>query len=260
MHGFSPAFAAYLVFLAFALGASLGSFLHCAAWRATRGQSVLRGRSHCPQCGHTLGFIDLIPVLGWAIRGGKCRYCGTAIPARYPASEALLGFIFVFLILRFGLTPQTAEYMLLACILLALSIIDLDSMELPGVPMLAAALSWCAFLCTYPQPIERIKSGLVGGLVLGGGVLAIVLVMDKILGRETMGGGDIKLFALMGLYFGLGRGLLLVIISCFVGLAFALAAQKGNREFPFGPCIAAAALPTALFGTEIIQAYLNLFI
>ncbi len=144
--------------------------------------------------------------------------------------------------------------------LVYLALVDLVTMELPGIPMLLAAVSFLAFLAAYPDPLRRLIWGLVGAAAIGGGVLAVSLIADKVLGRESMGGGDIKLLALLGLYLGPDGGLLLLILACIVGLVLALVMRIGRgREFPFGPAIALAAWPTLLFGGAALSWYWSLF-
>ena len=99
----------------------------------------------------------------------------------------------------------------------------------------------------------------LGALALGGGLLLISLIMDRLLGRETMGGGDIKLLAMLGLYTGPAAGLFLLLLACFIGLAFALRRGRG-QAFPFGPALALAAWPAALWGRELAAWYLGLFL
>ena len=92
------------VFGSFLNCAVFGSFLNCAAWRLGHGESVLRGRSHCTACGHVLGAADLVPILSWLFLRGKCRYCGSRIPARYPLTEAVFAALTVLCLLRFDLS------------------------------------------------------------------------------------------------------------------------------------------------------------
>lgn len=258
---FSPALTAYILVIAFALGACMGSFLTCLAGRAARGEKrPWQGRSKCDHCGRTLGFLDLIPIVSWLCLRGKCRTCGEKIGPRCLWTECLCAAVFSSVVWRFGLTWQSLELLVLACCLAYLSLWDLDTMELPGVPMVIGAANWLLFLFAHPDPTARLFWGLVGGVAIGGGVLLVSLIADKLLGRETMGGGDIKLLALLGLYLGPGGGLLMLILACFVGLAFAAASGAGQgREFPFGPSIALAAWPALLFSEAVLGWYLGLF-
>lgn len=257
---FPPALTGYVLFLAFLLGGALGSFLDCAAARYVRKEPFLKGRSHCDACGATLDALDLIPVFSWLFLRGKCRRCGAKIGPRCVAVEALCGAVFATTLWRFGFAWQTAESLILACVLVWLALVDLDTMELPGVPMLAAAVSFLVFLPAYPDPLRRLLWGALGALCIGGGVLAVSLAADKVMGRETMGGGDVKLLALLGLYLGPDGGLLLLILACIAGLVLAAILRAGrDRAFPFGPAIALAAWPAVLLAQPILEWYMSLF-
>lgn len=258
---FTPALTAYILFLVFVLGACLGSFLTCLAGRAAQGEKhPWKGRSRCDSCGRTLDVLDLIPIASWLFLRGRCRTCGAKIPPRCVITEVLCAAVFWSVVWRMGLTWQALEALILACCLVYLSLMDLDTMELPGIPMVVGAVSWLIFLFAYPDPLHRLLWGLVGAAAIGGGVLAVSLIADKVMGRETMGGGDIKLLALLGLYLGPGGGLLLLILACFAGLLFAVLSRAGRgKEFPFGPSIALAAWPAVLFSEAVLNWYLGLF-
>lgn len=256
-----PALTAYILFLVLALGACMGSFLNCLAGRAAQGDKrPWQGRSKCDRCGRTLGILDLIPVFSWLFLRGRCRTCGAKIGPRCLWTECLCAAVFLSVIWRFGLSWQALEVLLLACCLVYLSLIDLDAMELPGIPMLVAAVNWLVFLFAHPDPTARLLWGLVGAITIGGGVLLVSLIADRVLGRETMGGGDIKLLALLGLYLGPGGGLLMLILACVIGLVFAVCSGAGQgKEFPFGPSIALSAWPAVLFSEAVLGWYLGLF-
>lgn len=257
---FPPALVGYCLFLAFALGAALGSFLTCAAGRYVRKERFLTGRSHCDSCGAPLGVLELIPVLSWLFLRGKCRRCAARIGARCLVVEVLCGAVFLSVLWRFGFAWQSLESAVLACCLVFLALVDLDTMELPHGPMLLALAGWLVFLPTYPDPLHRLWWGALGAVCIGGGVLLVSLVADKVLGRESMGGGDIKLLALLGLYLGPDGGLFLLIAACVLGLLLAAALHAGRgREFPFGPAIALAAWPAVLLAEPFLSWYFSLF-
>lgn len=246
--------------LVFALGACLGSFLDCAAGRAVRGERPWRGRSRCDCCGHVLGTRDLVPLVSWLCLRGRCRFCGAKIGLGRPAAEGLCGAVFCSVAWRFGLTWRTAETLILACVLLYLALVDGATMELPNAPMLLGAASWAAFLGTYPDPLSRLAQGVLGAFALGGGVGLVTLAADRILGRTTLGDGDILLLALLGLYLGPLTGLLLVLAASLIGLGSAALRGAGRgRAFPFAPSIALAAWPVVLFSRPLLVWYLGLF-
>ena len=251
---------AYFMILAALLGAAMGSFLNCAAWRCVHGESVLHGRSHCPDCGHTLGVRDLVPVLSWLLLRGRCRYCGEKVPVRYMLTELAFALLTVLCLLRFDLTALCFRNWVLLCCLFFLTLTDLESCVIPDGSLIAAVIAWLAAL---PFLWNGWGDGLVHvltGLVCGGALLAVSLIMDRMLGKESMGGGDIKLFAVVGLYLGPVATLFTLMLSCLLGLAFAAAAKSGRgKPFPFGPSIAAATALMLLFGAPLVQWYTGLF-
>ena len=156
----------------------------------------------------------------------------------------------------FGLSFTCLRLLILGCLLLVCSLVDLETMELPD-PLMAAAAAAALLRLTEEGGL---KSALIGCAAVSIPLLIIVLIMDRVLGKETMGGGDIKLTALLGLHFGAAQTLFLLIISCFIGIAFALLAKKGkSTQFPFGPVLSAGAWITALTGGPVVSWYLGLF-
>ncbi len=249
----------YIAVLLFCFGACMGSFLACAAGRYVRRESVLRGRSRCDSCGATLRFFDLIPIFSYLFLRGRCRKCGAAIPPGCLLAEIAAGLMYFAVYVRYGFSFVTLEYLLLFSALLAIALVDLESMEIPDGLILFGLAVYLAFLYPHGSAAERAADGLLGAAVYGGGMLLISLLMDALLGRETLGGGDVKLFALLGLYTGLARGLLMLLISCLAGLAYAASLKGGRKkEFPFGPAIVFAAVVTLIGGQEIIDLYLSL--
>ena len=127
-----PAPAAFLLLLTFLLGAVLGSFANCMAWRIARGEDFVHGRSHCPVCGHVLAVRDLLPVLSYLMQRGRCRYCGAKLSRRYLLTELGTGLLFVLLLLRYGVSWAALQNSLLAVLLLAIALVDWDCMLIPN--------------------------------------------------------------------------------------------------------------------------------
>ena len=250
----------FCVAVAACLGGILGSFLNCAAWRIVHGESFLKGRSHCPRCGHVLGPLELIPVFSWLIQKGRCKNCGERISIRYPLTELAFAFVTVLSLLRFDLTVLCLRNFLFLCCLFLLTLTDLEDMTIPDGCHIASVLIWLAALpFTFTGWGSVIKS-VLAGLVFGGGMLGLSLIMDRVMGRDTMGGGDIKLFAVVGLYLGFVGTLFAVIIACFLGLALQglLKRRCGDKAFPFGPSIALATAFMLLYGAPLIDWYQTL--
>ena len=189
----------YCCAMAALLGACMGSFLNCLTWRMLHGESVLHGRSHCDVCGHVLGVRDLVPVLSYVCSGGKCRYCGAKLSARHVWGELAGGAMFVSALLKYDISLQVLEAWLLACVLLACAFADLEGYIIPDQFLLFGAGVFIVFLVWEPEPLHRLIQGALGGLAVPGALLAVVRMMEKRMGREAMGGGDLKLLALTGL-------------------------------------------------------------
>lgn len=247
----------FCVALAFILGLCMGSFLNCAAWRIVRGESFLKGRSRCTSCGHELGARDLVPVLSWLSTKGSCRYCGAKVSMRYPATEIVFGVVTVLCLLSFDLTIVCLRNYIFLCILFVLTLTDIDDMTIPDGCHIAAVLVWIAaepFLFTdWPDVLSHVGAG----LLFGGALLVVSLILDRAMGRDTLGGGDIKLIAVVGLYLGVIGTLFAIIIASIAGLVFNLV-NKSSEEgsaFPFGPWIAGAAALMLLYGEPVINWY-----
>lgn len=251
----------YCCVVAVALGAVFGSFLNCAAWRIAHGESFLRGHSRCPKCGHALGARDLVPVLSWLFQKGRCRYCGDKISIRYPLTELFFAMLTLLCLLRFDLTVLCLRNWIFLCCLFCLSLVDLESYTIPDGCLLTALAAWLLALVFLRPGWGEIVRSLLAGLAFGGGILLLSLAMDKILGKESLGGGDVKLFAVIGLYLRFTGTLFTVLLACVLGLLFAAVlngrGEKG-RPIPFGPSISLAAAFMLLYGQGLTQWYLGL--
>ncbi len=293
-----PAAAAYLIVVAAVLGACLGSFMNCLAWRSVNGESIMRGRSHCTECGHTLGIIDLIPVFSWLLCKGRCRYCKKRVSARYIVVEIVLALVFVLIVIVYGISIQSLAYAALACVLCGVTLVDLDSYTIPNGFVIAGVVVWVLSVWFMQVPnvgfgpgtlfagalgygfAAVLVDGLVGAFAVGGGLLLFSLLFDKLTGRQSLGGGDVKLLFVVGLFLGLLGGLLNLLLSCVLGLVFAFVqaflrhrpsdqeqgSEGGTKEsirtraFPFGPAISVATMVTLLVGWPMLTWYFELFI
>lgn len=252
----------FCVALAAAFGAVMGSFLNCAAWRIARGESFVRGRSRCPACGHALTAAELVPVFSWLLQKGRCKACGARVSARYPLTELGFSLVTVLCLLRFDLTALCLRNYVFLCCLFLLTLTDLDAMLIPDGCHIAAALAWLAALPFAFPGWRSVGMSLLAALALGGGLLGVSLLMDRLLKRDSLGGGDIKLFAVVGLYLGLIGGMFALMLACVLGLAMnaLLPRQGGDRAFPFGPAIALSAALMLLYGGPLVEWYRGLLI
>jgi prepilin signal peptidase PulO-like enzyme (type II secretory pathway) len=258
----------YILFVVTLLGLCMGSFLNCLAWRMTHGESVLHGRSHCTSCGHELAARDLVPVLSWVVTKGKCRYCGTHVSMRYPVTELLCAVVYASVFVCYGLSVQTVELIAFASVLLVLSLTDLDEYLIPNATIVAGIvirLAYVAYVGLSGQGdgLVMLRDTLVGGFAVAVPVLVLALVMDRVLGRESFGGGDVKLLFVAGMYFGWQQCLFLIVLACVMGIVFGMLGQRDEggeaKLIPFGPSIAAACWVTMLVGQQVVDWYGGLF-
>lgn len=264
----SPLLLGYILIILFLLGTVMGSFLCCFAGRFTAHESVLKGRSHCDFCGHVLGAGDLVPIISYLALKGRCRYCGHRISPRCLATELLMGMLFDVGLLRYGLSFGLLRYLVLVCILLALSLIDIDSYLIPDRFHIAAIVNWAVCLPLialekggktgfYEALRSEAAASLLTGAVTAAIMLLISLLFDRITGKESMGGGDIKLYFVSGLYLAGWSAYLCVVLSCVIGLITAGLMKK--KKIPFGPSIATALVLCLLSGNSIVNWYLGFF-
>ncbi len=258
--------------LIFAFGISIGSFLNVVIYRIPAGLSLVHPPSRCPQCYHKLGKTENVPVLGWLWLKGRCRWCKTRIPSRYPLVEGFTGLLFLLVFWQFGFSFLTLGYWAFLSWLLALTLIDFDTMTLPNPLtqsglvvglMFMAGLGWVQFgepLGVLRQLMVGITAAVVGIWLFDG----ITLLGSLMLGQAAMGGGDAKLAAMIGAWLGWKSLLLATFLSCLVGAiigggAIAIGLLNRRQPMPFGPFLALGATLTIFFGDQIIATYIDLF-
>ena len=251
-----------MCFYSVLFGLCLGSFANVCIYRIPLNKSIVHPPSSCPQCGGRIRYYDNIPVISYLFLLGRCRQCKASVSWRYPLVEILMTLLSLALFIRFGYHPQYFLFLLFAGTLLTLSFIDLDHKILPDVLTLPGiAVGWAvSFL---PGGISWLDSLI--GLVSGGGALYLVATLyARITGREGLGGGDIKLLAMIGAWLGWISLPLIVLMSSLsgavIGSVFILVGGKGARtQIPFGPFLSLGALSYLFFGREISIWYFGLF-
>ena len=251
-----------LLTLAFAwLGLAVGSFLNVCVYRVPRGESVVRPPSRCPGCGTRLRARENVPVLGWLWLRGRCRTCRAPISMRYPIVELLTMGLFLLHLWLFGPTLFMAVRLAFACALLVLFAIDLEHHLLPNaitLPGIVAGLVASVFL--PPGPV----SALIGTLV-GGGVLWLIgEAYFRYAGQEGMGGGDVKMLAMIGAFLGWKLVLVTLILSSVAGSVIGLLVilvRRGGMKYalPYGTFLAIGALIASLAGDQIVAWYVGLY-
>lgn len=255
----------YFLVVSFILGTIFGSFFNVCIYRIPNKQSISNPPSHCYNCNTRLKPLDLVPVLSWAFLGGKCRYCKQKISSRYALVELLTGILFVLVYKVYGINTITLYYLLLVSLLVIITFIDIDHYIIPDGLIIFGAIGVLTFNI-LGQGVG-LKESLLGGLICGGGTLILIYLIELLVKKEVMGGGDIKLFAMVGLFLGVKYGLLTVLLSVYVGAIYGvytiIYSKIKNKEYnsmiPYGPFISIGALITVLCGTSIIDWYMSLF-
>jgi prepilin signal peptidase PulO-like enzyme (type II secretory pathway) len=230
-----------LSILVFCFGLLIGSFLNVVIYRIPKDLSVVKPRSACPSCGKTIAWYYNLPVLSWIFLKGKCAYCGTKIAWRYPLIELTVGF-FAYYLFPDNLEPyalfEFVFYFSVACVFLAHFIIDLEHHLLPDKINLYLLLITIPYVAFTAPPIYWILGGAIGFL----GPLAVTWAFYKLRGQIGLGGGDIKLFGILGLILGPVGIMHNIFMSCFAGAIIGVSViliKKGDKNTPlaFGPYI-----------------------
>jgi leader peptidase (prepilin peptidase)/N-methyltransferase len=243
------------------LGLAIGSFLNVVIHRLPRGESLISPGSKCPSCGHALRPLDNIPVVSYLMLRGRCRACRIRITARYPLVEIATAALFVLHYMVFGWTPLLAVRLLFASALIALFAIDLehhllpDAMTLPGI-----VLGLLAGLFLPPG----FRDAMIG-MLLGGGVLWLIgEAYYRYSGEEGMGGGDVKMLAMIGAFLGWELVIVTLVFSSIAGSLTGLlliVTRKGGLKYalPYGTFLAIAAVVASLYGTHLVDWYTGLY-
>ncbi len=240
----------------FVTGAVIGSFLNVCIYRLPATQSIVSPASHCPHCKTPIKLYDNIPILGFLLLRGRCRVCGTPISVQYILIELINGAGYTIIAWKFGFYTETAVYALLFSALLTASVIDLHHQIIPDVITIPGIIIGL-LSSTFILP-SGISSALLG-LLIGGGLFFIIALIS----RGGMGGGDIKLIAMIGAFLGLSDVLITIVLSSFigsiVGIFMMLMFGKGRKyKIPFGPFLATGGILSLFFKQEILEWYLGM--
>jgi type 4 prepilin peptidase 1 (EC:3.4.23.43). Aspartic peptidase. MEROPS family A24A len=266
--------------VAFVFGACVGSFVNVVVYRLPAGLSLVKPPSRCPSCLTPLKPQDNIPILGWLLIGGRCRYCKATVSWRYPAIELVTGLMFALVVAQFGQSVAwvgIVGFCLFLSWLLSLALIDLDTMTLPDsltqsgliAGLLLHQITAIAglgnpILQTATAPLNSLVFA-VAGAVLGIWLLDIVRGVGSFwLGVEAMGAGDPRLASMIGAWLGWERVLLTILLASALGAVGGIGAvalrRLGKRQpLPFGPFLAMGATLSLFFGGQILNTYLGWF-
>jgi leader peptidase (prepilin peptidase) / N-methyltransferase len=247
---------------AFVFGTMIGSFLNVCIHRIPGGESIVFPASHCPACGAAVRPYDNVPVLSYLLLRARCRDCGSRISARYPAIELLAGMAAVSSALAFGWSLHALFAFVFLAALIVITFIDIDHQIIPDVISLPGIA--IGFACASLVPGGAGWRDSLIGLLVGGGILwAVAEGYFRLTGREGMGGGDVKLLAMIGAFLGWRAIPITLMIGSLAGTAVGtalIATQQQDRRtpIPFGPFLALGAVLALFFGDALLDWYLGL--
>ncbi|NVM22761.1 MAG: prepilin peptidase [Desulfobacterales bacterium] len=245
----------------FLFGTAVGSFLNVCIYRLPRSLSLIHPRSACPNCGHKIAFYDNIPIASHLWLRGRCRHCRAAISLRYPVVELAAGLFAVGVFSRFSLAWEGLFLYALVAALLVVTFIDIDHQIIPDVITYPGIV--IGLLCSFLPGHITYKESLMG-IAFGGGILLLVAWGYYLLTKkEGMGGGDVKLLAMIGAFLGWQAVIFTIFvgsaIGTVIGVAVALRTHGGRTmAVPFGPFLSLGALVFLFQGREIMGWYLQI--
>jgi leader peptidase (prepilin peptidase)/N-methyltransferase len=246
---------------AFVFGLMVGSFLNVVIYRLPLGKSVVKPRSFCPGCGKTIAWYENIPVLSWLVLRGKCRGCGASISLRYPAIELLGGMLAVLAVHLYGDWVNAGFAYAFLMALLAITMIDWDHRVIPdeiSLSFIAAGLVWSFF-----NPGLSLISSAAGALAGGGSLWLVGFIYKKVRKTDGMGGGDVKLMAMIGAFLGIGLILPVIVIASLLGSIYGISLIRkggdGQTAVAFGSFLAPAAAFCMVFGPAMLAWYFGRF-
>jgi leader peptidase (prepilin peptidase)/N-methyltransferase len=242
-------------------GTMIGSFLNVCICRLPNEESIVFPGSHCPQCQKPIRYYDNIPLLSYLLLGRRCRHCGAPISIQYPLVEGITGLSSFVLFIRFGPSWSYLIYFAFVAALIAITVIDLHHQIIPDVislPGIAIGL-----LTSLIVPQITFLNSLFGVLVGGGSLFLVATVYHWLFKREGMGGGDVKLLAMIGAFLGWKAVILTIFLSSLIGsvtgiILILIKGKDFKYAIPFGPFLSAGAVISFFYGERLIRWYFYL--
>lgn len=241
-------------------GAMVGSFLNVCIFRLPKEESIIWPGSHCPHCKKPIRFYDNIPLISYFLLRGKCRYCKGPISLQYPLVEGITALSSLLLIMKFGPSLSYLTYFAFVAALIVITVIDLyhqiipDVISLPGIGV--------GLLASLIIPPITFFNSLIGILLGGGSLFLVATLYQWLFKREGMGGGDVKLLAMIGAFLGWKAVILTILLSSLIGSisGISIMVLKGKNfkyAIPFGPFLSLGAVIALFYQNEIIFWYLQ---
>jgi len=247
----------YIVSIIF--GGMIGSFLNVCICRLPKEESIVWPGSHCPHCRKPIRFYDNIPLVSYFLLRGKCRYCKGPISLQYAVVEGITALSSLFLTMKFGFSVSFLFYFAFASALTVVTVIDLhhqiipDVISLPGIGV--------GLLASLLIPEITFWNSLIGILLGGGSLFLVATLYQWLFKREGMGGGDVKLLAMIGAFLGWKAVILTILLSSLIGsitgiLIMVLKGKNFKYAIPFGPFLSLGAVIALFYGESLIRWYL----
>jgi leader peptidase (prepilin peptidase)/N-methyltransferase len=242
-------------------GAIVGSFLNVCIFRLPKEESIVWPGSHCPHCKNLIKFYDNIPLISYLLLRGKCRYCKEPISAQYPLVEGITALSSLVLFMRFGPSLAYITYFAFVAALIVITVIDLyhqiipDVISLPGIGV--------GLLTSLIIPQITFFNSLIGVLLGGGSLFLVATLYQWLFKREGMGGGDVKLLAMIGAFLGWKAVILTILLGSLIGsitgiIIMVLKGKDFKYAIPFGPFLSLGAVISLSYGENLIRWYLYL--
>lgn len=238
----------------FMFGALVTSFGLLIYGRQQEHGSIL-GRSKCDLCGHQLSLIDVVPILGYFINRGRCRHCNNRIDYLYPLFEILSGFLWLFTFIKLGNTTEFYIFLVAVCILAIESYIDIKTRLVSDLYWIIGSVILILIHIVYFTILPHLMSSLIMFISL----YLLAIFSEKILKKETLGGGDIKLYLFIGMVLDLRLALLSLFLASVFGLIYAMIKKsKSDTYLPLVPFISLGVFVSYFWGNDLINWYLSL--
>ena len=248
-------------FFIFVLGLTVGSFLNVCIYRLPREKSIIKPRSHCPNCNKLIRWFDNIPLLSFIALSGKCRYCKAKISFQYFIVELLTGLLFLLFYNNFGFTFFSLIYIIFVCGLIIATFVDFNFRIIPDEINMGGIILGLIVSFIYPY-LHNSSSHLIGlyrsflGIVIGGGIIWITgIIGDFIFKKETMGGGDVKLLAMIGAFLGWKLAVLTFFISPIFGAVVGIIIKLKTKSslIAYGPYLSLSSIIALFWGGNILR-------
>lgn len=225
------------------LGTILGSFYNVVGYRLPKGESILFPASHCPNCNHQLGPLELIPIFSFFLQRGKCKKCGLKISWFYPIFEFSTGILFATAYLIFGMSLEFLIAITFISMILIVIISDYQYMIIPDEVLIFSVIL-LSIEIFFLSGINGMEKALINGTIAFTTMFMLKKLGDFLFKKESMGGGDIKLLFIFGLVLGWEMAIMAIFLGSFIGLPISLIIlyKKKSNIVPFGPFLSVGAL------------------